>query len=181
MESPIPNNGTALSWHYCYYPPSTPSASTNYTVQFGMYRAKVTTFGLLKIVDYFPYGNNTVSKVTKTGQDLSNLEGLVCDTLLLSVDEQFSVTEGDIIGVCVHGCITTTDDDRTDTSDSDDRTDTSRDPDDSLTVIAENSQITTSLVYDPDNCMNFNEVAVGCLAYSTVQRHFMHVSLEFRK
>ncbi len=155
MNSPVPINGTAVAWHYCFYPPTNSGSSdTLFTVQFATFRGE---FGILDI--NYHQNAGTLTTVNKMRQEISSIPDFTCEVLPLTRYMQFPVIEGHMIGACLYG------------RDGDDE------QVDSLTVVGQGETV-GALEFDSDSCMNFDGKVVLWISTVTLQNEVMHVSLE---
>ena len=155
--------GTAVSWQFCYYTDrhiNSGSSSTVYSTEFGIYRPSQRTLVKYELVP------NTRVRINRRGRELSPSQH-TCDVMSLSPNEQFSVMEGDMIGVCVFSSATENRDDDDDEEDE-------NQPAYGFTVSAE---ITADYRLEYTSLACFSTLPSFIFFTTTLVNHAIHVAL----
>lgn len=159
--------GTAVAWHFCYYSDErSGSSNTVHSTEFGIYRPSQRTLVKYELVPNTKVRINRSSRESSSGQ-------LTCEVMSLNVNEQFSVMEGDMIGVCVFASASGNDGD-----DNDQTGGSQQQSDRGITVSAE---ISTDYNLEYTSLACFSSLPSLVLFTTTLANHALHVALEVGK
>ena len=152
-------NGVATAWHYCYsFPTSVGSNTLYFAADISLYRENAGVFGILRWYERINHTHVSIDLTSGT----TNRANKTCETIdLRQQSREFSVSENDIVGVCIYQ-----------------GDGTSNDNEAPLVAVATEPGLQYSLRYLSTSCTGSLARTSGLWRYSILNDHALNASLE---
>ena len=151
-------NGVATAWHYCYSFPTSVGNNTYFAADISLYREHTRLFGIFRWYERINHTHVSINLTSGSG----NLGNKTCETIdLRQQSREFSVSENDIVGVCIYQGDGTSDDNEG-----------------PLVAVATGLGSQYSLRYLSTSCSESLARTSSWRSYSTLNDHALNASLE---